>query len=81
MANEQNTQPQQDGKTLFIFTRSVYGNPHVYLDVSTQERADIANAIQSLTRAKTLLPDHLRALEALGFKFSVVIDPKYKIGI
>lgn len=61
--------------TLYYFTRSVYGDFLTYLDTSTPERAEIAEAFRKLTGSKTLQSHHEAALEALGFTLFHVQDP------
>lgn len=54
-----------------VFTRHIYGAPKVYVLNPEQ-----AQAISSLTGCKTLEARHVAALEALGFTFEAVLDPK-----
>lgn len=54
-----------------VYVRSVYGNEHVYAADETQARF-----LSALTSSKTLTDSHRRALEGLGFSFSLVTDPR-----
>ena len=53
------------------YAKSVYG-----LDKNYAADPTIATALSALTGTKTLLPEHVEALKALGFTLNKVIQPE-----
>jgi hypothetical protein len=53
------------------YVREVYGNPRYYV----ADKA-LADSISKLTGQKTIMPWHMAALEALGFKMERVLQPE-----
>ena len=53
------------------YTKSVYG-----LDKNYAADPTMAAALTALTGTKTLLPEHMEALKALGFTLSLVLQPE-----
>lgn len=58
-----------------VYTRNRYGNEDICVVDS-----DLARTLAALTRMKTLLPEHVRALQTLGFTFERVPDPAKSLG-
>lgn len=56
-----------------VYTRNRYGNEDICV-----VNPDLARTLATLTRMKTLLPEHVRALQTLGFTFEHVPNPEAK---
>ena len=54
-----------------VYTRSNFGTEHTYI-----ADPNIRDAILTLTKKKTLTRWDMRALEALGHTFEIVLDPE-----
>lgn len=58
---------------IYYYTKLHFGIPRVYVADETQ-----AKAFHTLTKGKLVLPEHRKALEALGCTFEEVSEPNKK---
>tara|TARA_B100000212_G_scaffold184980_1_gene139523 strand:+ start:176 stop:433 length:258 start_codon:yes stop_codon:yes gene_type:complete len=61
-------------KTVQVYIRTSYGNDHYYVVNDKQ-----AEALEALTKKKTLDRYDFRSLEMLGFTIELVMDPSQSL--